>query len=342
MTANLGFRSWSAAIGLAIALLIAAPLARPSSTGYAHRSEVQSFIRDLVERHGLVEQELLRVFALARRQEGVLQAIRPLPPTRARSWQTYRSTFVNPQHKRAGAAFLSKHSAALARASREYGVPPEIIVAIIGVETFYGRNTGRWRVVDALTTLAFDYPPRSDFFRAELESYLLLAREADMEVLSLKGSYAGAMGIPQFMPSSQRRFAIDFDGSGRVDLHHSATDAIGSVANFLKQHGWRGGEPVFVPANFAGEGYREMLAAGILPSFDATDLKRFGIELRAAVPEDARVALVELESPAQPYEYRIGLNNFYVLTRYNRSAFYASAVNDLAEAIRQSGDSAAR
>jgi membrane-bound lytic murein transglycosylase B len=217
-------------------------------------------------------------------------------------------------------------------------VAEEIIVAIIGVETLYGRQMGSWRVIDALSTLAFDYPPRAEFFRGELEQYLLFAREQGIDVFSVKGSYAGAIGIPQFMPGSYRRFAVDFDGDGATDLRASATDAIGSVANFLVKHGWRRGERVQLPARVAGgnagDAHRPLLEAGIEPSTSLAELKRYGVETRTDLALETPVALIELESPGAPTEYRLALRNFYVLTRYNRSVLYASAVYDLAQELK--------
>jgi membrane-bound lytic murein transglycosylase B len=213
-------------------------------------------------------------------------------------------------------------------------VPEEIIVAIIGVETVYGRQMGTWRVIDALSTLAFDYAPRAEFFRGELEQYLLFARDAGIDVFSVRGSYAGAIGIPQFMPGSYRRFAVDFDGDGAIDLRASPADAIGSVANFLVRHGWRRGERVHLPAHVAGETYRPLLEAGIEPKTALAEIKRYGVETRTDLALDTPVALIELESPGAATEYRLGLRNFYVLTRYNRSVLYASAVYDLAQEIR--------
>jgi membrane-bound lytic murein transglycosylase B len=201
---------------------------------------------------------------------------------------------------------------------------------------------GTWRVIDALSTLAFDYPPRAEFFRGELEQYLLFAREQDVDVFSVKGSYAGAIGIPQFMPGSYRRFAVDFDGDGATNLRASETDAIGSVANFLAKHGWRPGERVLLPARVAtldaggnaGEAHRPLLAAGVEPSISLAEIKRYGVEARTDLPLETKVALVELETPGAASEFRLGLQNFYVLTRYNRSALYASAVYDLAQELR--------
>jgi membrane-bound lytic murein transglycosylase B len=269
------------------------------------------------------------------RAEPVLEAIKP-PPPKARSWEEYRGNFVNERRIAAGVEFWRKHRRVLERAEKQYGVPPQYVVAIIGVETLYGRNAGRWRVVDALTTLAFDYPPRAPFFRSELEQYLLLAREHDTDVFSVRGSYAGAIGIPQFMPSSTRRYAVDFDGNGRVDLRRSPTDAIGSVANFLKEHGWLPGGKVLVQARVSGEAWRGFADGTIEPKHALADLRAAGVEFPEQ--ENTKAALVELEIPDQPSEFRVGLQNFYVLTRYNRSAFYASAVHDLAQAVLKSQD----
>jgi len=323
---------------LAALALVAGARAAPPQTPYAKRQEVREFIRDLVERHGFVERELNFLFSRARREPAILAAIAPPKEAPARSWLAYRARFVTEGRIAEGAAFWRRNAAALARAAAEQGVPEEIIVAIIGVETLYGRQMGSWRVIDALSTLAFDYAPRADFFRGELEQFLLFARDAGLDVFSVRGSYAGAIGIPQFMPGSYRRFAVDFDGDGAVNLRSSPSDAIGSVANFLVQHGWRRGERVLLPARVAGgnagEPYRELVDRGIEPSTRLADLRRFGVETRTELPLDTPVALIELESAGAATEYRLGLRNFFVLTRYNRSALYASAVYDLAQEIK--------
>ena len=314
-------------------LLVAAPAHADGS--YAKRPEVRAFVRDVAARHGFAERELLQVFARIKRTEPVLESIKP-PPPKARSWEEYRAIFVNEQRVAAGRAYWSTHRAALERAQREYGVPAEYMLAIIGVETYYGRNMGRWRVVEALSTLAFDYPPRADFFRSELENYLLLARERKLDLFAVRGSYAGAIGIPQFMPSSTRRYAVDFDGDGAVDLQGNATDAIGSVANFLKEHGWQPGGEVMFEARPEGTEWRPYADGGVEPRFPLADLKRAGVSFADAGQEGGTLAaLVELETPDKPSAYRVGLRNFYVLTRYNRSAFYASAVAELAQALKQ-------
>jgi membrane-bound lytic murein transglycosylase B len=308
----------------------AAPAAAKS---YVERDEVQQFIRELSAKHGFAEPELQHLFSRVRRTEPVLEAIKP-PPPKARSWEEYRGNFVNDKRIGAGLEFWTKHRRALERAETRYGVPAEYIVAILGVETYYGRNAGRWRVMDALTTLAFDYGPRAPFFKSELEHYLLLAREQGKDAFSMRGSYAGAIGIPQFMPSSTRRYAIDFDGNGAVDLRKSAVDAIGSVANFLKEHGWHPGGEVLFEARVGGEAWRALADGSVDPKHAQADLRAAGVEFDG-LPEGVRAVLIELETPDKPSDYRIGLHNFWVLTRYNRSAFYASAVHDLAQALKK-------
>ena len=303
---------------------------------YAERPEVQTFMRELVKRHGFVESELKRVFARVKRADPVLEAI-SRPAERVRTWEEYRTALLTDRRVAEGLEFWKKYRRTLERAEKKYGVAPEYVVAIIGVETFYGRNTGNWRVVDALTTLAFDYPPRSSFFRNELEQYLLFARNAGVDVFSVRGSYAGAIGLPQFMPSSTRAYAVDFDGNGHIDLQKSRSDAIGSVANFLKVHGWQRDADVLVNARVAGDAWRPF-AEGLEPKHSMVALREAGIEFDSPQPAGAPVVLVELASGARPSDFRVGLRNFYVITRYNRSAFYAAAVADLARALRQGYD----
>ncbi len=320
----------------AAGLSCAAPPRAEARAHYGHRPEVREFIQVMVERHGFVESELRRVFSRATRQPAILGAIRPPVSPRTRSWENYRAIFVNPRHIGEGLRFFAQNAAALARAEREYGVPQEIIVAIIGIETFYGKNMGKWRVIDALATLAFDYPPRAEFFRTQLESYLLFAREADLDVFEVRGSYAGAIGIPQFMPGSYRSWAVDYDGDGISRLRSSPTDAIGSVANFLRAHGWVPGQPVAFSAEIGAADAPTLLAAGLKPALSLAQLAAAGIRLAGEPAADPATpaSLIELATPDRPSEYRAGLDNFYVITRYNRSSFYASAVTDLAQALR--------
>ena len=312
-----------------LSALLAAPAIAFAQQPYAERREVQVFIQELVQRHGFIESELAYLFSRVRKVDQVIDAIER-PAEKTRSWREYRAPFMEERRIADGAAFWRSHRGALARAERAYGVPAEVIVAIIGVETFYGRNTGRWRVVDALATLAFDYPARAGFFRSELENYLLFARDANLDVFAMRGSYAGAMGLPQFMPSSARRYAVDFDKDGAVDLRRSPTDAIGSVANFLKQHGWRKGMPMMLPARASGDAWRPLVSGGFEPKVPIAKWLEAGVQVDKAGFEDSPAVLVELDAG----DLRLGLRNFYVVTRYNRSAMYAAAVNDLSQALK--------
>lgn len=314
---------------------------KAAPSGYEKRTEVQRFIDELVERHGFVREELQALFRKVNFQPAVIKAISPPRDPGVKSWRNYRAIFVSDQRIAAGQRFLAQHEQTLARASNEFGVPREIIVAIIGVETVYGRNLGGYRIVDALTTLAFDYAPRAAFFRSELEHYLLFARDAGMDVFNLRGSYAGAFGLPQFMPSSYRRYAVDYDGDARANLVSSVADAIGSVGNFLKAHGWRRDAPIAFAAQLDGPVDRSIAHGGVKPDRPLAELAAAGARIAApdgAVAADTQCVLIELETPGQLPEYRAGLENFFVITRYNRSSFYAAAVMDLAEAIRNAAD----
>jgi membrane-bound lytic murein transglycosylase B len=316
-----------------LASLLAGPTYSQQGAAFSQDQQVQAFIVDLHEQHGFDIAHLTRQFAAIRPNVAVLRAIRPpAVPEKQRSWERYRQRFVNAQRIADGQNFWQDNAATLQRAEAIYGVPAEVIVAIIGVETLYGQNMGSFGVLEALASLAFHYPPRADFFRGELEQFLLLARENGVSPLEIKGSYAGAMGIPQFMPSSQRRFAVDFDGDDRIDLRHSNADAIGSVARFLQQHGWQKGALVAVPARVDGLP-AAALAAGIKPSLTVAELAAQGIV--AAADGERPAALIDLVTPGAATEYWLGFDNFYVLTRYNRSSFYAMAVFQLAAALRQ-------
>ena len=322
-------------IRVLIALAVCVPALAQAS--YAERPEVEAFVRELARRHGLEENELKRVFERAQRLDPVLEAI-ARPAERVRTWEEYRALLITERRIAEGVEFWKKHRRTLERAERKYGVAPEYVVAIIGVETFYGRNTGSWRVVDALTTLAFDYPPRAGFFRSELENYLLMAREAGIDVFSVRGSYAGAIGIPQFMPSSARRYAVDFDGNGTIDLQKSRADAIGSVANFLKAHGWERDADVAVQARVPDEGWRAFANGRFEPKHSLTELRQAGIGFDSPQPAGAAGTVVELPNAERPSEFRVALRNFYVITRYNRSALYAAAVADLALELKRNYD----
>ena len=292
---------------------------------YAGRDEVKTFIDEVVKRHGFKSTELTKLFSKVQRVDPALKLILPGEPL---AWADYRAQFVNETRVANGLAFWKENRRSLARAEKKYGVPAQYIVGIIGVETNYGRNMGKYRVIDALSTLAFDYPPRSSYFRRELEQYLLLAREEGIDVFATRGSYAGAIGIPQFMPTSLRHYAVDFNGDGRIDLTGSSADAIGSVANFLKEHGWQTGEPVLFRAKPSPEALARYVG-GLEPRHRLADLTAAGLELDPAPPStEALGVLVPLGA-----EYRVGLRNFYVITRYNRSPLYAAAVSDLGDAL---------
>ncbi len=316
----------------ALLLAVGACLTHAAPGSFASDPAVIEFARDLEQRHGFSADELLQQFAQIRPNERVLQLIRPPVSPLQRSWERYRPRFLTERRINGGVRFWQENRSSLARASALYGVPPEIIVAIIGVETEYGGNTGGFRVLEALATLAFHYPRRADFFRTELEQFLLLARENGFDPVDMRGSFAGAMGIPQFMPGSQRRYAVDFDGDRKIDLSGSVDDAIGSVGRFLEQHGWEAGQPIAVRARTRGEPDRSLIEAGIQPTLLVADLAQHGITADAS--PQATVTLVDLVSPGRPAEYWLGHNNFYVITRYNRSSFYAMSVFQLAEAIR--------
>ena len=293
--------------------------------------EVESFIQEMVQKHQFSDVSLRRLFPRVEPNPAVISAISA--PMTALPWHEFRKRYVDTARINGGVVFWREHAATLARARREFGVPEEIIVATIGVETTYGRHTGRFGVLEALTMLAFHYPPRAQLFRSELVQYLLLAREAQIDATSMKGSYAGAIGIPQFLPSSYRRYAVDFDGDGKRDLVKSTADAIGSVANYYKSHGWRAGEAIAVPAVVDPEGAAALLELGVKPQLKVGELKRRGVSPAAPVEEGPEAALIMAESENGP-SYWLGLNNFYVITRYNRSINYALVVDELARELR--------
>lgn len=294
---------------------------------YSQRSDVQQFIDEMVEKHGFDRNDLELKFAMANRLDGVLEAIAK-PAEKVLTWREYRPIFVTSKRIRRGNDFLEEHRDTLKRAETEFGVPAEIITAIIGVETYYGRLSGKTQVFDSLVTLGFDYPPRSRFFLSELEQFLLLAREENIDVRDIRGSYAGAMGMPQFISSSYRQYAIDFDGDGKRDLWNSTEDVIGSVANYFKVHGWERGGQVVVPARVKGriEETRDKLK----PHTGIADLASQGVSPEVAVDNDAKATVITLEGK-RGKEYWLGLDNFYVITRYNHSALYAMAVYQLSQ-----------
>lgn len=306
--------------------------------------EIAGFIDQMVEKHGFDKDALQSTMAHVKYAESAIQLIKPAPPGRPKNWQAYRARFVEPVRINAGVKFWNEYADDLKRAEIEYGVPAEIIVGIIGVETVYGRNMGNFRVLDALTTLAFDYPntptraARMLFFRGELENTLLYARESGIDPLSLKGSYAGAIGWPQFMPGSIRAYAVDFDHDGTIDLRSSPVDAIGSVANFLTQHGWKRGYPVVFPATITltsgnGNDLASFIGQGLEAKYTIGALTSAGVVPGPLAPTDVLYGLVDLQNGIDATEYWLGTNNFFAITLYNRSFFYAMSVIELGHAV---------
>lgn len=304
---------------------------------------VADFEEEMVSKHGFERDALKALLAQVNYIDSAVQLVKPAPPGKPKNWQAYRDRFIEPVRVDAGVSFWNENAQALARAEAQYGVPAEIIVGIIGVETVYGRNTGRFRVLDVLTTLAFAYPEtpnreaRMTFFRGELENTLLLARKENFDPLSLIGSFAGAVGLPQFMPGSILAYGVDFDGDGKIDLRNSAVDAIGSVANFLVQHGWQASQsgPVAYPAdvspNRAWEGF---IGQGLEAKYTAEELAAAGAVSASALPAGRLYGLIDLQNGAEATEYWFASDNFFAITHYNRSYFYAMSVVELGRAVR--------
>ena len=313
------------------ALALLASLASPGAAPVL-RAEYEAFIQDMARKHDYEPGPLRRLFGQVQTRPSILRAM--YTPGTARPWHDFRRRHVDSARIEAGLRFWAENAQTLERASREFSVPQEIIVATIGIETMYGRNTGSFKVIDALSTLAFEYPPRADFFRGELEQFLLLVREAGIDGAAVRGSYAGAIGIPQFIPSSYRKYAIDFDGDGRRDLVRSTADAIGSVANYYKNWGWKMGAGVIIPVEAGEADVPALVALGIRPHTKIAELRKRGLVVPAAVADEEALATVfSLETESGPRVF-LGLDNFYVITRYNRSVNYAMAVNELAREIR--------
>ena len=290
----------------------------------------EAFIERVSQEHGIDAEAVRAVLNEARYQQSIIDAISR--PAEARPWFQYRPIFMTETRIAAGAEFWRANASLLAEISDRFGVPIEVIVAIVGVETSYGMNTGSFRVIDALATLGFYFPRRAEFFASELGHFIVLADEENLPLFEVRGSYAGAMGIGQFIPSSYRAYAVDFDGSGRRDLWRSLPDALGSVANYLAVHRWEAGAPIVLAVDAVPADLDEEFP--IRPRHSLDELAALGIEFDAGeLQGDTPATLIELEA-AEGSEHWIGLNNFYVITRYNRSPLYAMAVTQLAEAIR--------
>lgn len=323
------WRTLSLAAGLACGL----PSAQAS---FLSNDLAQQFVEEMVTRHGFERQYLFDALHQAQFDQQVIRLITPSSAPSARSWQNYRGRFLAAKRINEGVDFWHDYRDTIEAASERFGVPPEIIVAIIGVETHYGNYTGNFQTLSALASLAFNYPPRAELFRKELENLFLLAREQNRDPASFSGSYAGAIGYPQFLPSSIRNYAIDFDGNGIIDFESNPLDAIASVANYLAAHGWRRNEPIAVRVSIpAGFDPTPLIQAGIEPTLAMSDLQQHGIRPQNGNWFDAPATFVDLVTPGAATQYWLGYRNFYVITRYNRSSFYAMAVFELAEALRE-------
>ncbi len=315
---------------LSLSFILAIQASCAVADGIVLRPEVRLFVDQMASKYQFNRNELITLLGQAQTRQDIIAAM--TKPAEAKPWFQYRPIFINDARIQGGVEFWNKHETLLTRAQTTYGVPPEIITAIIGVETRYGKNTGTFRVLDALYTLGFDYPPRSPFFMSELEQYLLLTREEKMDPAMLKGSYAGAMGQPQFISSSYRKYAVDFDDDGVRDLWQSLPDIIGSVANYFKAFGWQPGQLVVARAQVGGEEIKSLIG-GVAPNITLAGLKQKGVTVAENIAPDQQAVLLEYQGESTP-EYWVGLQNFYVITRYNRSPLYAMAVYQLAQEIR--------
>jgi len=321
-------RLWLVLLGCVMFTSVASAQATPLAL--SERTDVHAFIQYMVKKHHFKESYLKRILDEVRLKPDVIARIKK--PAESFPWNRYAKIFLTPERVKLGAKFWKEHAATLERAERTYGVPASMIVAIIGIESFYGKRQGTYRVVDSLATLAFNYPPRSAFFRKELEQFLVMTREQKMDPFVPRGSYAGAIGQPQFMPSSFRAYAVDFDGDGHKDLNRSVDDVIGSVANYFKQHGWQVGQPVATAANVEGQAYQG-LKFHFEPHYKLATLEKFGVKPGQHVA-DLAASIIKLSDKPTP-EVWLGFHNFYVITRYNHSMLYAMAAHQLQRRIAE-------
>lgn len=329
------FRAVSATLGFVLLLTGCASargdLAKPVARGFAGQPPVREFIDQMAAKDGFDKAYLEALFAKAQPQPAVIAAMEH--PAEAKPWYIYRRIFLTDTRVREGVAFWRAHRAALERAQATYGVPPRIVTAIIGVETYYGRHMGSWPVFDSLATLAFDYPSRGAYFRRQLVQFLLLSRAEGFNPLAPKGSYAGAMGMGQFMPGSYRHYAVDFDGDAKRDLWNNPVDAIGSVAHYFAAHGWKPGGGVAVRARVKGDPYAHRRPA-LKPALTAAQLHARHITPRGVLAGGGPYSVIRLDSTQGP-EYWVGAHNFYVIMRYNPSPLYAMAVYQLSQEIER-------
>jgi membrane-bound lytic murein transglycosylase B len=323
-----------------IMLVTALAVAPPSLALDANRPELQTFVKEMNTQYGVDKAWLRDLLTQAVHQDKIVEAI-SRPAEHVRPWYEYRELFLTQERIDAGVAYWLAHADDLEQAAQQFGVDPQVIVAILGVETFYGRITGRYRVLDSLATLAFDYPPRSAFFRSELEEFLLLAREGSIDPLKALGSYAGAMGLPQFTSSSYRRFSVDIDGDGRRDLWTDSADVLGSIANYFREHGWIRGELAIVQARLTKPEAARLASDKAKLTTTIGELRAAGVEFASDQPDERHAVLLAVEG-RDGTEYWVGFRNFYAITRYNRSPLYALAVHQLGTAIAERVASAAK
>ena len=323
----------TAAAKILMGAALLAMAAEPASAIDVRRPEVKDFIQYMADTYGFKKRALKKLLKAADSQPAIIEAMSK-PAEKAKLWFEYRPIFLTEKRINEGTEFWIAHRQALERAGAQSGVAPEYLAAILGVETFYGKRTGNYRVLDALVTLSFDYPPREKFFRDELEQFLLLTRDAHLDPSKLKGSYAGAMGAPQFMPSNYRRYAVDGDADGHIDLWSDWPDVCASVGNYLKEHGWNAGEPVLDEAGVGVAKPDELDGRKLTLSETVGSLSAKGFSFENSLPADAPALLIAADE-ADGVHWRVGYNNFYVITRYNHSALYAMAVFELATALKQ-------
>ena len=305
-------------------------------TGNIKDSEsYNAFIKKMVTTHQFDEAKLNELFQTVEIKEDILKKISS--PAESMPWYKYRKIFMTDARINGGVKFWQENQPTLTAIEQQTGVPAEIIIAILGVETSYGQKTGNYRVIDALSTLAFAYPPRSQFFLGELESYLLLCRNEHLNPLEPTGSYAGAMGMPQFMPSSFNAYAVDFNNDSYRDIWHNNSDVIASVANYFVKHQWQTGQAIAIPVSTTGEKYKVALTGGLKPDLRIVELESLNLKISRPLPLNTKVKLLAFEQESYGQkpceELWAGLDNFYVITRYNHSPLYTMAVYQLSQAI---------
>jgi membrane-bound lytic murein transglycosylase B len=327
-------KKYSALLIASIFIVISPLLLAENKQVMSELPEAQAFIQEMVKQHGFEKKSLEKIFQQVSIDPNIIQAMQR--PYEAKPWYIYKKNFLTEQRIKQGVQFWKDHRDTLAKVEKQYGVPAEVIVSILGVETFYGRIMGKHRVVEALGTLAFAYPKRAKFFRKELKEFLLLSREQKIDPLSFQGSYAGAFGQAQFMPSSYRAYAASFAQRGPIDIISNTQDAISSVANYLKENGWETSDTLItIPAKISGDAYQAMLSKNRRPQFTLAQMRQHHIAPTQKVSGNPKVTLVQLDKNESAKEYWLGFHNFYVITRYNTSNLYAMAVYQLSQALKK-------